>query len=223
MLIEDLKPFSFLLGGLSEAHRELIHSSCREVSFPKNTVILQQEEDSFDLYILISGQVKVSRIAEDGREVILAMLKKGDIFGELSLLDQKSRSAMVSATTDVRLLFLPRDAFLKIIRENSDLAITLLAVLSQRLRKANETIQTLTFLDVAGRVAKIIIDLAKNSGEPLRDGFVRVPCPTHQTIANQIGSSRESVTKAIKSLVVNGLISMNGKEIIISARQFELL
>jgi len=95
--------------------------------------------------------------------------------------------------------------------------------MSRRLRKANEAIETLTFLDVSGRVAKFLKDIANDNREKLVNGFVKIPCPTHQAIANQIGASREAVTKAMKSLSSNGLISINGKEILISPKQFEIL
>jgi CRP/FNR family transcriptional regulator/CRP/FNR family cyclic AMP-dependent transcriptional regulator len=222
MLSEDLKPVSFF-SDLSEVHRKLIQSKGKEMSVSKGTVVIEQEEESFDLYIILSGKVMISLISEDGREVVLDVLKKGDFFGELSVLDRRHRSAMVTAITDVRMLFVSRDSFLKILEENSDMAINLLSVMANRLRKANETIETLTFLDVAGRVAKVLIDMAKSSGERLPNGFIRVHCPTHQTIANQIGASREAVTKAIKNLVSNRLIEIEGKDIVIPPKQFEIL
>jgi CRP-like cAMP-binding protein len=95
--------------------------------------------------------------------------------------------------------------------------------MAARLRKADEKIETLTFLDVCGRVSKLIIDLAKRKGEKLPDSTIKIRCPTHQVIANQIGASRESVTKALKSIISKGLINVKDKEIIISPKQFEIL
>jgi CRP/FNR family transcriptional regulator, cyclic AMP receptor protein len=166
--------------------------------------------------------VNVSLIHEDGRTVILDSLKEGDFFGELSVLDGRSRSAMVTASTDVKMLFLPREKFLKILNEKPEIAITILSVMANRLRKANESIETLTFLDVAGRVSKFILDLARECDED-HDGHVKVQCPTHQEIAGRIGASREAVTKALKSLISNGLITMQRKEVIVSPKQFEIL
>jgi len=223
MYLDHLKNVS-LFSSLSRRHLQIIQPNFREVFVPKGTIILQQKEQSFDLYILLSGKVKVTLTNKDGREVILDILKNGDFFGELSFLDNKPRSATVTAISDVKMLVLVKDVFLKILRENPDnIAINLLSGLAKRLRKANDTIETLTFLDVSGRVAKILIDLANENGEPLTDGHVAIQCPTHQSIANQIGASREAVTKAIKSLKSKGLITILGKEIVIAPKQFEIL
>ena len=222
MSYEGLKPVTFF-SCLTEENLDLIQAHCKELSFPKDSVVLHQEEQSFDLYIIVEGSVRISLVNSDGREVDLAILGKGDFFGELSFLDNRSRSAMVTAATPVKIMSLQKDAFRKIVRENSDIAINLLSVMASRLRKSNEMIETLTFLDVAGRIAKMLIRLAKESGEKMPDGFLKVSCPTHQTIANQIGASRESVTKAMKSFISNGLIAVVGKDIIISPKQFEIL
>ncbi len=222
MFYEDLKPVSFF-SYLTKENLHLIKSHCKELSFPPGSVILQQEEQSFDLYIIVDGRVRVSLMNPEGREVVVDILEKGDFFGELSFLDNRSRSAMVTALAEVKIMFIERDAFRRIVRENSDIAINLLSVMASRLRKANEMIETLTFLDVAGRVAKTLTELARQNGEVMPNGFIRVQCPTHQTIANQIGASREAVTKAMKSFVSNRLIALDGKDIIISPKQLEII
>jgi CRP-like cAMP-binding protein len=212
-----------LFSRLSSAYLGLIEANCKELSFPKGATILEQQEPTFDLYVILSGKAKVSLVHKDGREIVLNILREGDFFGELSFFDKRSRSAMIVALTGMRMLFLPRDTFMGILRSNSEIAIHLLYGMAGRLRKANESIQTLTFLDVSGRVAKYLIDLACHSGERLQDGYVKVVCPTHQAIAHQIGASREAVTKAMKSLISNGLIAAKDKEVIIAPRQFEIL
>lgn len=212
-----------LFSGLNERQLNLIQANLKKVAFHKRSVILQQDEESFDLYIILSGAVSVTLIHPDGREVTLDMMKEGDFFGELSLLDGKPRSATVTAVTDVEVLVLRRSLFIEILKGNADIAINLIAVMSRRLRKANETIETLTFLDVSGRVAKALIDAAVLNGEKLPDGCIRFHCPTHQSIANNIGCSREAVTKALKAFAANGLIKMTAKEVVITPKQFEIL
>jgi CRP/FNR family transcriptional regulator/CRP/FNR family cyclic AMP-dependent transcriptional regulator len=220
-LLEHLKNVA-LFSHLPKKYLELIQSNFREITLPKGSIILQQKEQTFDLHILLWGTVKVTLINSAGKEVVLDILREGDFFGELSFLDHKPRSATVTAITDVKMLVLAKEVFLRILQENPDISINLLSGLAKRLRKANETIETLTFLDVSGRVAKILIDMANETGEQLKDGFVKIQCPTHQYIANQIGASREAVTKAIKSLRSKGLILMAGKEIMIAPKQFEI-
>lgn len=222
MLQDPLKTIP-LFSNLSHAQRNRIQSGCRHLAIPKNAVILHQKEHSLDLCVILSGRVKVSLIHEDGREVVLDLLTEGDFFGELSLFDLEPRSATVTAMTDAKILVLTRDAFLKIVKEDPGVLRSLLSVMVKRLRKADERIETLTFLDVKGRVAKLLMDLAHRSGERLPNGSVKIRCPSHQDIAGQIGSSREAVTKALKSINFQGLIALRGKEVTIAPKQFESL
>ncbi|HHT9130529.1 MAG TPA: Crp/Fnr family transcriptional regulator, partial [Candidatus Brocadiaceae bacterium] len=208
---------------LSQEQLNFIESCSRKFSVTKGTVIIYQEDNSLDLFIILSGKINVSLLHEDGREVTLDILTQGDFFGELSLFDKNPRSATVTAISDSKILILPRVFFIKLMMENPDMIFKFLQVMAARLRKADEKIDTLTFLDVCGRVSKLIIDLAKRKGEKLPDSTIKIRCPTHQVIANQIGASRESVTKALKSLISKGLINVKDKELVISQKQFEIL
>lgn len=211
-----------LFSCLNKAYLDTIASHCREMSFRKGGVILHQDEKSFDLYCVLEGDISVSLINAGGREVTLDTLGPGDIFGELSFLDNRSRSAMVTALTPARILFLSHDAFRQIVRNNGEIALGLLQMITRRLRKANETIETLTFLDVSGRIAKLLVDAAQTEGEKLPGGFVRLNGFTHQKIANRIGASREAVTKAVKAMTEKKLISHESRSIVIAPGQFEL-
>lgn len=212
-----------LFSDLNPEQLNFVQSGCRKFSVTKGTVIIYQEDTSVDLFVILSGKVDVSLLHEDGREVTLDILTQGDFFGELSLFDKKPRSATVTAIKDSKILVLPRPFFIKLMTDNPDMIFKFLPIMAKRLRKADERIETLTFLDVCGRVAKLIIDAARGKGEELPTGMVKIHCPTHQMIANQIGASRESVTKALKVLVSKGLVKVKDKEIIISPKQFEIL
>jgi len=214
MFLKGLKHGSFF-SCFKEKDLKLITAGCADKSFTKGAVILYQGEASSALYFIVEGKVKVSLTNEEGREVVLDTLDHGDFFGEMSCLDSQYCSAMVSALTDVRILYLEKKVFLATISENPDMMISLLSEMSGRLRKANRMIGTLAFLDVAGRISRMLIDLAGEKGERLKDGSVMVAAPTHQEIASQIGSSREAVTKALKSLAENRLILHDGKHIIL--------
>jgi CRP/FNR family transcriptional regulator/CRP/FNR family cyclic AMP-dependent transcriptional regulator len=211
-----------LFSTLSREQRGLIQSGCRTLSVSKDTVILHQKEHSDDLRVVLSGRVKVSLLSEDGREMVLDLLKDGDFFGELSLLDQEPRSATVTALDDSKILTLSREAFLNAIKGNPEIMLNILSVVVKRLRKADERIETLTFLDVKGRVAKMLTDLAHDKGEKQPDGGFKLQAPTHQWIASQIGASREAVTKAMKTLISEGLVTMQGREMLATPRLFKL-
>jgi len=214
MFLKGVKHGSFF-SFFKEKDLKAITAGCTEKSVAKGAVILYQGEESSALYFIVEGKVKVSLTNEEGKEVILDTLENGDFFGEMSCLDSQYCSAMVSALTDVRMLYLGKEAFLAVITENPDMMISLLSEMSGRLRRANSMIGTLAFLDVAGRISRMLIELAREKGEPLKDGSVMIIPPTHQEMASQIGSSREAVTKALKSLSENGLIIHNGKQIIL--------
>jgi CRP-like cAMP-binding protein len=190
-----------------------IGHAAREKSYPKNSVILFEDDPGDALYIVLRGQVKVVLIGEDGREVILSILKDGDFFGEMSLIDDQPRSAHVIAMAESHLLVLHRDDFRKCLEDAPRIALGLLRALSRRLRRADDKIGGLVLLDVNGRVARLLLELADE-----HDG-VQIPRKvTHHTIAQMIGSSRETVSRTIRELGDRGLIEVSRKTIIIRER-----
>lgn len=195
--------------------RELaeIGAAAREKSYPKNSVILFEDDPGDALYVVLRGQVKVVLIGEDGREVILSILKEGDFFGEMALIDDQPRSAHVIAMEESHLLVLHRDEFRKCLEETPRIALGLLQALSRRLRRADDKIGGLVLLDVNGRVARLLLELADE-----HDG-VQIPRKvTHHTIAQMIGSSRETVSRTIRDLGERGLIEVSRKTIVIRER-----
>src|SRR5690242_14720536 len=205
-----------LFSQLNDDELGRISEPARERSYPKNSVILFEDDPGDALYIVSSGQVKVVLIGEDGREVILSVMGDGDFFGEMSLIDDEPRSAHVIAMKDSQLLVLRRDDFQSRLEENPRIALKLLRVLVQRLRRADEKIGGLVLLDVNGRVAQLLLDLAEESGGPRITRRL-----THHTIAQMIGSSRETVSRAMRELVERGTIEVSRREITI--RQPEAL
>jgi CRP/FNR family cyclic AMP-dependent transcriptional regulator len=185
----------------------------REREYPKNSVILFEDDPGDALYVVRAGQVKVVLIGEDGREVILSVLTDGDFFGEMSLIDDEPRSAHVIAMKDSQLLVLRREDFQARLEAQPKIALKLLRVLVQRLRRADEKIGGLVLLDVNGRVARLLLDLADEGGGPKITRKL-----THHTIAQMIGSSRETVSRAMRELVARGLIEVTRREISIKDR-----
>jgi CRP-like cAMP-binding protein len=207
--VDDLKRVP-LFSDLSEAELARFAEVAREREYPKNSVILFEDDPGDALYIVSGGQVKVVLIGEDGREVILSVLSDGDFFGEMSLIDDEPRSAHVIAMRDSRLLVLRRDDFQQQIQQHPSVALKVLKVLVQRLRRADAKIGGLVLLDVNGRVARLLLDLAEESGGPRITRRL-----THHTIAQMIGSSRETVSRAMRELTERGLIDITRREITI--------
>jgi len=202
-----------LFSDLSEADLASFADVTREREYPKNSVILFEDDPGDSLYIVSAGQVKVVLIGEDGREVILSVLGDGDFFGEMALIDDEPRSAHVIAMKDSQLLVLRRDDFQAQVAGHPQIALKLLKVMVQRLRRADEKIGGLVLLDVNGRVARLLLDLADESGGPRITRRL-----THHTIAQMIGSSRETVSRAMRELVERGLIETTRREISITNR-----
>ena len=165
----------------------------REKTYPKGSVIVFEDDPGDSLFVVRDGRVKVVLVAEDGREVILGVLGIGEHFGELSLIDDQPRSAHVIAMEDATLLVLRREDFRRRVESSPSVAWALLIELSRRLRQADGKIGGLVLLDVPGRIARLLLDFATGD-----NGTVIEKPLTHQTIANMIGASRETVSRTMR-------------------------
>jgi CRP/FNR family transcriptional regulator, cyclic AMP receptor protein len=202
-----------LFSRMGEASLDAILRLTRRKRFRKDEVIFHEKEVGDSLFVILHGRVKVAIFGDDGKEVTLSILSEGDFFGEISLLDSEPRSATIIAEEECELLSLQRDDFMRAIEQDSGMSASLIQVLATRLRKANHQISTLALLDVYGRVARVIQELAEEEGKRLKDGRVVVRRPTHMDIAHRIGSSRETVTRMMRDLEQNGHIETQGREI----------
>ena len=202
-----------LFSELAPAELQRVVEVARERTYPKNSVILFEDDPGDALYVVAQGQVKVVLIGEDGREVILSVLGQGEFFGEMALIDDEPRSAHVIAMEDSALIVLRREDFQGILKQSPGIAAALLKELSRRLRRVDEKVGSLVLLDVNGRVAQLLLDLAdEEGGERITRRL------THHTIAQMIGSSRETVSRTMRELVDRGLIEVSRKDITIKDR-----
>jgi CRP/FNR family cyclic AMP-dependent transcriptional regulator len=197
-----------LFADLGDVERGRLAAAVRQRSYPRNSVIVFEDDPGDALFVVGAGQVKVVLIGEDGREVILAVLGPGDFFGELSLIDDQPRSAHVIAMEDARLLVLRREDFQRALEDHPRIALGLLRTLARRLRRADDKIGALVLLDVYGRVARVLLELATEAP----DGLIG-PRVTHATLAHMIGSSRETVSRTLRDLGDRGLITVTRKGI----------
>ncbi len=202
-----------LFSGLAPDQLARFADVTREKTFPRGSVIVFEQDPGDSLYVVRSGRVKVVLLGEDGREVILGILEVGEYFGELSLIDEQPRSANVIAMEDASLIILRREDFRKRVEETPTVAWALLQGLSRRLRQADSKIGGLVLLDVPGRVAKLLTDLARDSGS---EAIPRVL--THQTIAHMIGASRETVSRTMKEFQDAGWIGVIRRRVTITNR-----
>jgi CRP/FNR family cyclic AMP-dependent transcriptional regulator len=202
-----------LFSGLDRIELQRFAELTREKFYPRGSVILFEHDPGDSLFVVREGRVKVVLIGEDGREVILGVLSVGEHFGELSLIDDRPRSAHVIAMEDSHLLVLRREDFRSRVEASPAVAWSLLTELSRRLRRADEKIGGLVLLDVPGRIARLLVDLSTEVGEEVIDKPL-----THQTIAQMIGASRETVSRAMKDFQDAGWIAVERRRIRLSNR-----
>ena len=203
-----------LFSKLRDSDLELLAPLLHEREYAKNRVIRFAHDPSDAFYVVLAGQVKVMLIAEDGREVVLSLFRAGDFFGETALLDDEPYAASVIAMDDTKLLVLQRDDFRRSIRELPEMSFGLLRALCGRLLEADQKIGGLMLLDVTGRVAHLLLELAA------RDADARInDIPTHQVMAQMVGSSRETVSRTIGAMTAKQQIEVTSEGIRILNRE----
>ena len=200
-----------LFASLSDAQRDILAQRLQRHSYARGATIIEAGEPTGSLHIIISGRAQVVISDNKGRRVILAMLRPGDYFGEMGLLDDRPRSASVVAREASEILTLDKDDFARCLEQNFELAMTMARGLAKRLRQADNRIGSLALLDVYGRVAQLLLQEAETvNGIRLVAGGV-----SKQDIARMIGASRERVSRIMKDLQARGYIEMRGSSIVL--------
>lgn len=183
-------------------------------TFPKNTVIINEGDRGDSLFVILSGKVKVYVSDDDGREMILDIHGPGDYVGEMSL-DGRPRSASVMTLEPSTCAVVTRDALREAIANNPDVAMALISTLIDRARIATDNVKNLALMDVYGRVARLLLSLAKE--QP--DGKLVVPeRMTQQDIADRVGASRDMISRIFKDLTVGGYITVVDRQITINRK-----
>jgi CRP/FNR family cyclic AMP-dependent transcriptional regulator len=198
-----------LFSSFSDAQVSQLLTGMQHRSYPRNSFILRAGEETDALYIVLSGRVKVLIPDEEGHEVILSIIGPQEYFGEMGLLDDQTRSASVETLEPCEMLRLSKAGFTSILKDNFELAMLIIQNLVKRLREADRKIESLALIDVYGRVARLLIDMAQNA-----DGkWVVEHAPAKQEIARMIGASREMVSRVVKDLQRKGLIRAEKRRI----------
>ncbi|MDE3052590.1 MAG: Crp/Fnr family transcriptional regulator [Gemmatimonadota bacterium] len=202
-----------LFAQLRENDLEELSRVAHARDYPKNSLIVSGHEALDTFYVILTGRVKSMLIAEDGREVILSIRGAGEFFGEMALFDDAPASTVI-AMDDARLLQLRREDLYRIVMGAPGLALGLLRSLCNQLQEADHKIGGLILLDVPGRVCHLLIKLADQG-----DGVHIAKPPTHQLIGQMVGSTRESVSRALGDLAAQGVISVAHRGITIENRE----
>ena len=205
LLLRNVPLFSVL----PEHQLALLTGVVSRKSFPRSTVIINAGDVTESLYVVISGRMKVMMSDDEGREVIFAILGPGEYFGEMGLVDDSPRSATVVALEACELLSLAKRDFNSCLQDNFEMAMTVMRGLVKRLREADQKIGSLALMDVYGRVARLLLEMA----ETVDGQKVVTKKLAKQDIAKMIGASREMVSRVMKDLQAGGFIEVRGGSI----------
>lgn len=186
-----------LFSELDDVELEKVADLAQGRSVTKDSTIFYAGDPAEAVFVVASGKVKVVVTSTDGKEFILTVLGAGQVFGEMALIESAPRSATVITVTACELMVINRNDFHHLLNTTPGISRKLLTILSRRLRRANSKMESLAYMDVAGRLARYLLDLARDHGQRVGNGWVVVRRPTHSDIAHSIGTSRETVSRLI--------------------------
>lgn len=188
---------------------------CHRRKYPAKSTIIYAGDTSDSLFYIIEGSVTVLIEDEDGREMIVAYLNKGDFFGEMGLFDQMdSRSAWVRAKTECELGEISYSKFVEISETQPQVLFALGRQMAHRLRATTRKVGDLAFLDVTGRVAATLLELTRQPDAMTHPDGMQIKI-TRQEIGRLVGCSREMVGRVLKDLEDRGLVSVKGKTMVV--------
>jgi len=197
-----------LLKHLDPAALKRLAAASTLANHPAHAVIFQKGDPGSSMMAVLRGRVKICARSADGKELVLNILGKDGLFGEIALLDGEPRTADAVALEETDLLVLERSKFTPILAENPDIALRLLGLLCKRLRLTNEYLEDALFLEAPSRLAHSLLRLVPTFGKTVPDGVLLDVKLSQQQLANLVGISRESVNKQLKEWERDGLISL---------------
>lgn len=203
-----------LLAALDEGDMRRVKTEIRIRHFNKREVVLHKGGSGDGLLFLLSGQLQVVDITEDGRAIGLRMLAPGDFFGEIALINESARSASVVATSDVLVAILPAATALHLFTHSPSVARQMLRHLAQKIQRDSEFRALLSINNTARRIYTYLSLLQKQPEDGAAPAVVE-NLPTHQDIANMINTSRETVTRALLTLVQQGIVQKEANRLVI--------
>lgn len=202
-----------LLAQLNDEEMGRVKAELRIRQYQKREVVLHKGGSGDGLLFLLSGQLQVIDVTEDGRAIGLRMLAPGDFFGEIALINNSTRSASVVATSDVLVAFLPAPVAMQLFSHSPSVANQMLKHLAQKIQRDSEFRALLSINNTAKRIYTYLVLMQQKPPQPGTPAVVNLP--THQDIANMINTSRETVTRALLTLVQQGIVQKESHRLII--------
>lgn len=202
-----------LFKGMTSQEMDMVGKMTTMKSFRKKEPIYLMGQPGKSVYLLKKGVVKISRILPDGRELVLALLKAGEIFGELEAVNEEDRQAQAEAHDDVMICVMNREDFLKVMQSKPELGVRLNKIIGFRRRVIENKLENLIFKSIPQKIGILLTELAEQFGKRESRGVLIDLSLTHQDMANLIAASRTTVTEALQSFKDKGLIDMEGKRV----------
>lgn len=210
-----------LFSGLDPTTLERVAGRCVDRTYKKGQLIFHEGDPGEALFVMVEGLVKVVVTSPEGAEVLLVTLGHPDTFGELALIDEGPRSASAEVIENAHLLVLTRSTLLDLLAEHHELAVSLLRSLGATIRRLTEQTSDLVFLDLHGRVAKLLTNFADERGQSDDAGVTLDLHLTQRDLASMVGGSRQSVNQILRSFEGRGYIELQGRSIMV--KELELL
>lgn len=196
-----------LFADLNSDELKAVASLVTVTKVPKKSIVVQEGENGDAMFIILQGGVKISYYAQDGRELVLSMMESGSFFGEMSLIDEQPRSATVMTMEESDLAVIRRADFERLMQQHPSITRKLLAEVVQRLRRTSLVLERISTMDVPHRLYAFLHDYCRRSGRRDAEGNVVVKLPTHQLLADQLSTSRETISRAVSTMKKEGIIT----------------
>ena len=204
-----------LFARLGDQETDAVLAHARVAKYAEGAQIVAKGDPGDSMMAVLSGRVAISAPSRDGRQMVLTIMRDGDLFGEIALLDGKERTADVVALSDCEILVVPRRSLLSLLERHPEISLDLMLVLCERIRRTNQQVEDLAFLDLETRIAKVLLRLAeegdagRNRGKPIG---VRI---SQRALGELVGGSRESVNKHLNEWKQAGIVAIEKGAIVI--------
>jgi len=213
---DDVLAEAPLFEALNEEDASALRAGIIDVHLDRGERLFAEGDTGDKLYIILSGKIKLTKAAPDGRENLLSVHGPGEMFGELSLFDPIPRTSSATAVTNAQLAGIAHDDLRSWLSTRPEVAMHMLQALAQRLRRINDVKADLVFTDVPGRVAKALLDLSERFGVQTPDGVQVNHDLTQEELAQLVGASRETVNKALADFAARGWIQLAAKSVLVT-------
>ncbi len=222
--IVDLLGRTALFGLLDEGERRAIADEMRVVNFDPSQVIFARGDAGREIYLVVSGRVRISVLTAEGRELSFAHAEPGAIFGEIAMLDGGPRSADATAVGKVAALSLSKPAFKRLMETQPHVADAAVRFLCSRLREADQQLEAIALYPIEGRLARFFLAAARAKAPDGKDGRVTIDLPMSQSeLALLIGASRPKVNTALSVLESSGALERSGTRIICDLEELQAI